>query len=278
MSSSEATRSEARELAAVVLRRLAPRLPEVAAAADAPGPSEARVPSGPSTSPGGDDPSHRLYRLVADRLRALGEQEALAELIREPHNDSLVRRLLATAVADDAAYAAELAAAVAAMPAEKAAVAAMPAEKAAVAAMPAEKAAVAAMPAEKAAVAAAEPAGDDVAPPGAGQPSAPGGAVRPDRRRALWLSLGTATVVAVLAFLVGRAVVDDLRDAGGLTSHSTCAEYRRATPEERVAAVRRIGLAKGVSDAHNPLVMAALDQLCETQPTARLGDLVERFR
>lgn len=259
MSSSEATRSEARELAAVVLRRLAPRLPEVAAAADAPGPSEARVPSGPSTSPGGDDPSHRLYRLVADRLRALGEQEALAELIREPHNDSLVRRLLATAVADDAAYAAELAAAVAAMPAEEAAVAAVP-------------------PAREAAVAAAEPAGDDVAPPGAGQPSAPGGAVRPDRRRALWLSLGTATVVAVLAFLVGRAVVDDLRDAGGLTSHSTCAEYRRATPEERVAAVRRIGLAKGVSDAHNPLVMAALDQLCETQPTARLGDLVERFR
>lgn len=223
--------SEARSLATVVLDRLAPRLPEVAADSDA------AAPPGESERHG---PVHRLYRLVAGRLHALGEQEALADLVRDPRNNSLVKRLLATAAADDPAYAAELDAAVAALPVER-------------------------KPAETTSTPATESTAEEPAS-------------RPHRRRALWLSLGAAAVVTVLALVVGRSVVADLRDAGGLTSDSTCAEYRQAPPEERVAAIRQIGLAKGVSDAHNPLVMTALDQLCDTQPTARLGDLVARFR
>ncbi|MEE6257368.1 hypothetical protein [Plantactinospora sonchi] len=238
------TPSEARELAAVVLERLAPRLPELAAS----GGTRRR-----------DTPIHQLYALVAERLRAMDEQDALTELARDPRNDSLVRRLLASAAADDAAYATALAAAVAALPAGAA-------------------------PAPRSAGRSASDG--ETSAPGAAEGSAPdrdgNGPDRPARERrprrlGVWIALAALGVLAAVGFLVVRSVVDNLTNAGGLNARSTCTEYRQAPPEERVAAIRQIGLAKGVSGVDSPLVMTAIDQLCETQPEAAIGDLIGRL-
>jgi hypothetical protein len=210
------TPSESRELAAVVLDRLAPRLPEAAASDDA--------------APG--TPIRRLYELVASRLRTLGEQDALAELVRNPRNDSLVRRLLATEATEDPTYAEELAAALEALPA----------------------------------------AGTLVTAPAADRADG-----RRPRRYGPWVGVVAVVVLLLLGAFVARTVVNGLDGAGGLTADSGCEEYRQAPPEERVAAIRQIGLAKGISGVDSPLVMTAVDQLCETQPSAKLGDLVARF-
>ncbi|GAA3748874.1 hypothetical protein GCM10022225_36400 [Plantactinospora mayteni] len=229
------TPSEARELAAVLLDRLAPHLPEVATAGDS-------------------DPARRLYGLVAERLRALGEQDALADLVREPRNNSLVKRLLSTAAIEDPGYAAELAAAVEALPA--AAGKPVPANR--------TTPAGATRPESREPVEAAE------AVPGSG------GDRRP-RRYGPWIAVGAVVLLLVVGGLVVRAVLDGLTDAGGLTADSTCEEYQQAPPEERVAAIRQIGLAKGISGVDSPLVMTAVDQLCDASPSARIGDLVARF-
>ncbi|MBF9132387.1 hypothetical protein I0C86_26060 [Plantactinospora sp. S1510] len=215
------TPSESRELAAAVLDRLAPRLPEAAA----------------SDAEASGTPIRRLHRLVADRLNALGEQDALAELVRNPRNDSLVRRLLATAATDDPTYAEELAAALEALPV----------------------------------------AGTPVTAPSAAEevpPTADG--ARP-RRYGPWVAVVTVVILLLLGVFVARTVVHGLDGAGGLTADSGCEEYRQAPPEERVAAIRQIGLAKGISGVDSPLVMTAVDQLCKTQPSAKLGDLIARF-
>lgn len=226
------TPSEARELAAAALDRLTPQLPEVA------------------TASGGrelDTPIHRLYVLVAERLRTLGEQEALAELIRYPRNNSLVRRLLADSATDDPGYAEQLAAAVDATP----------------------------PPAEVT----PSPAARSSAVDGEASPRATAVPVetRRPRRYGPWVGVGAVVVLILVGVLVARAVDSVLTDAGGLTADSNCAEYRQAPPEERVAAIRQIGLAKGIPGVDSPLVMSAVDQLCETQPSARLGDLIARF-
>ncbi|MEQ4301439.1 hypothetical protein ABNF97_08620 [Plantactinospora sp. B6F1] len=226
------TPSEARNLAAVVLDRLAPHLPGIASTGD----------------PG---PVRRLYDLVAGRLRTLDELDALADLLREPRNNSLVKRLLSTAATEDQGYAAELIAAIEALPSAPAAP------------VPADRTASAAAAREPAGVAA-----DAV--PGSG------GARRP-RRYGPWIALGAVVVLLVVGGLVVRAVLDGLGDAGGLTADSTCEEYQQAPPEERVAAIRQIGLAKGISGVDSPLVMTAVDQLCDATPSARIGDLVARF-
>ncbi|MGX7675972.1 hypothetical protein [Plantactinospora sp. DSM 117369] len=233
------TPSEASTLAAAVLDRLAPHLPEVAAAGD----------------PGPAGPGRRLYDLVAERLRTLDEVEALADLVREPRNNSLVKRLLSTAAAEDPGYAAELAAAVEALPAE----AGTP--------VPANR---------TAAGAATRP--ETGAPVGAAADAVPGSAGgRRPRRYGPWIALGAVVLLLVVGGLVVRAVLDGLTDAGGLTADSTCREYQQAPPEERVAAIRQIGLAKGISGVDSPLVMTAVDQLCDASPSARIGDLVARF-
>jgi hypothetical protein len=239
---SAAGRPDHDRLAAAVLARLAPHLPALAAG----------EPAEPATA--------GLYHLVATRLRALGEEQTLAELAREPRNNSLARRLLATAATRDPGYAAKLTAALAALPA------------------------------------AGPP--DVVSPPDptspektarTGGPTASAGSVSGARatsavvagrrpgRRGILIGVGIAVVVVLVGCLVGRAMLSDLNDAGGLTSDSTCTQYRRAPAEDRVAAIRQIGLAKGVSGADHPLVMSAVDQLCDTQPDARLGDVLARF-
>ncbi|GIG91855.1 hypothetical protein Pen02_67910 [Plantactinospora endophytica] len=223
----------------MVLDRLAPHLPEVASAAD----------------PGGAPPARRLYDLVAERLRTLDEQEALAELVREPRNNSLVKRLLGSAAAEDPGYAAKLAAAVAALPAQ-------------VGKSPAGQ------PTPRGRTAPSEGRG----PAGAVADDVPGSADgRRPRRYGPWIAVVAVVLLLVVGGLVVRAVQDGLSGAGGLTSDSTCTEYQQAPPEERVAAIRQIGLAKGISGADSPLVMTAVDQLCDAQPSARIGDLVARF-
>lgn len=242
---------EANELAAVVLERLTPYLPRVAA------PGDRR-----------STPGQRLYTLVADRLTALGETEALTELVRDPRNNSLVKRLLATAATDDAGYAAALTAAVAALPSvvdpDGAAGSAPPAARSA---KSATRSAKSAAPSTEPPVGAAEPPTEP--PVGAGNGRRPG--------RLAWIGLAAIVVLALAGFLIVRSTLNGLGEAGGLTAQSSCAEYRQAPPEERVAAIRQIGLAKGVSGADGPLVMAALDQLCDAQPAAKLGDLLARM-
>ncbi|MEO3820506.1 hypothetical protein [Plantactinospora sp. B24E8] len=237
------TPPEARELAALVLDHLAPRLPELAA---------------PRGTPGRNTPVRQLYALVAKRFHALDEQETLVELARDPRNNSLARRLLAQAVIDDQEYAAALAAAVAAL---AAAVAALPAEE-----RPAARTAehAVAQPAEQ--------------PAAAGQGSEGSAEERRPRRWGGWIALAALVVLGVAGFLVVRSVVDNLSGAGGLTAQSSCTEYRQAPPEERVAAIREIGLAKGVSGADSPLVMTAIDQLCDSRPEATIGELIGRLK
>ena len=163
-----------------------------------------------------------------------------------------MRRLLTTAATEDPAYAAELAAAVAALPDSQFTAAAS------------QSTAAASRRRERARDVPAGSAGDREA-------------FRRLTRRGLAIGVGAVAVTALLGCLVGRAILDDLNDAGGLTSDSSCAEFRQAPAEDRVAAIRQIGLAKGISGVDSPLVMSAVDQLCDAQPSAKLGDMVARF-
>ncbi|WP_329103743.1 hypothetical protein OG792_27685 [Micromonospora sp. NBC_01699] len=189
----------------------------------------------------GDPAVRSLYETVAARLRALGEAEALAEFVRQPRNNSLVRRLLATAVRDDPAYAAELAAAVAAVP----------------------------------------PVGSQTAA-SAGPP-----ADAPDRsrstgtrrlfRRTLLVTLAVSAVAVLVVCLVARNILADLDDSGGLTTQSSCAEFRQAPREDRSRALRAIALARGVPELDTPLALTVVTQACASAPDRRLGDVVAGF-
>jgi hypothetical protein len=175
---------------------------------------------------------------VAARLSALGETEALAEFVRQPRNNSLVRRLLATAVHDDPAYAAELAAAVAAVPPDG--------------------------PRTTAA---------DPTPPGSPD-LRPSGRGRRLSRRTLLVALAVLTVAVLVVCLVARNILADLDDSGGLTTQSTCAEFRQAPKEDRARALQAIALARGVPELDTPLALDAVTRSCAATPERRLADVV----
>ncbi|MDG4789492.1 hypothetical protein O7626_26810 [Micromonospora sp. WMMD1102] len=223
-------------------------------------------------------PAGRLYRLVAERLDALDESEALTELVREPRNNSLGKRLLGTAATEDPAWAAELADAVEALPAERST------ERSAQRSAGRSTPRSAGRSTQRSAERSATPGAGRAAPAGPGEPvgaaagAVPGsGGARRPRRYGPWIALGAVVLLLVVGGLVVRAALGGLSDAGGLTADSSCTEYQQAPPEERVAAIRQIGLAKGISGVDSPLVMTAVDQLCDTQPSAKIGDLVARF-
>lgn len=209
-------------LAGTAIERLMPYLPAVSTA-------------GPQ--PTGDPAAKSLYHAIAGRLRELGEADALADFVRQPQNNSLVRRLLATALADDPAYAAELADVVAAVPSGG----------------PTE------LP---------RPVAPTVATPATS---------RRLSRRILLTGLAVLTVVVVLVCLVARNILGDLDNSGGLTTQSSCADFRQAPKEDRMRALAAIALARGVPELDSPLALTAVTQACDAQPTTQLGDVVARF-
>jgi hypothetical protein len=217
------TTPETTDLAGTAIDRLTPYLPEL---------------STHDPQPSGDSAVRPLYDAVAGRLRALGETEALAEFVQQPRNNSLVRRLLATAVEDDPEYAAELAAAIAATPAT---------------------------PAGPAATRDGSPTGVLAAT-----------ARRPSTRVLLIGSAALILAVAVI-FLVARNILADLNNSGGLTSASSCAEFLHAPREDRLRAIEAIALAKDVPELGSPVLLPAITEVCDTQPNSQLGDVVAKF-
>ncbi|MEV4626308.1 hypothetical protein AB0J90_08460 [Micromonospora sp. NPDC049523] len=213
-------------LAGTAIERLTPYLPAIGTTA---------------AGRGGDTAARSLYELVAARLRALGEAEALAEFVRQPRNNSLVRRLLTTAAQDDPTYAAELADAVVAVP-----------------------------PQGPATVTA-----DDTRTNSPDRPL-PGGGRRLSRRTLL-VALAVLTVAVAVVCLVARNILGDLDDSGGLTSQSSCADFREAPREDRTRALRAIALARGLPELDTPLALTAVTQACAAEPDSRLGDVVARF-
>ncbi|RKR87986.1 hypothetical protein BDK92_2289 [Micromonospora pisi] len=219
-------------LAGAAIERLTPYLPAVGT-------------TGPDT-PGVDSAARSLHRTVAARLHALGETEALAEFVRQPRNNSLVRRLLATAIREDPAYAAELAAAVAAVPPPSAA--------------------------------SQTPAGPATATAAATPTPAPPGTGRRFSRRALLIGLTVVVVAVAVVCLIARNILGDLDDSGGLTSQSSCADFRQAPREDRMRALQAIALARGVPELDSPFGLTAVTEACATQPERRVGDVVASFR
>ncbi|MFI6763002.1 hypothetical protein ACIBF5_28115 [Micromonospora sp. NPDC050417] len=223
-------------LAGAAIERLTPHLPAVGT-------------TGPDT-PGVDSAARSLHRTVAARLHELGETEALAAFVRQPRNDSLVRRLLATAIREDPAYAAELTAAVAAVP-----------PTGAVTNSPAGTT-TAGTTTETAA-----------APPPA--PPRTGGRFS---RRALLVGLTVVVVVVAVVCLIARNILGDLDDSGGLTSQSSCADFRQAPKEDRMRALQAIALARGVPELDSPFGLTAVTEACAAQPERRVGDVIASFR
>ncbi|WP_326556026.1 hypothetical protein [Micromonospora sp. NBC_01796] len=213
-------------LAGTAIERLTPYLPAIGTTG--------------AVEPGGDTAARSLHDLLAARLRAMGEAEALAEFVRQPRNNSLVRRLLTTAVHDDPAYAAELAGAVAALP----------------------------------------PDGPETTPAATRNDSpdrpAPVGGRRLSRRTLL-VALAVLTVAVVVVCLVARNILGDLDDSGGLTTQSSCADFRQAPREDRSRALRAIALARGLPELDTPLALTAVTQACAAEPDSRLGDVVARL-
>ncbi|MFK3983690.1 hypothetical protein ACI2K4_25325 [Micromonospora sp. NPDC050397] len=231
-------------LAGTALERLTPYLPAV----------------GTTQEPGVDPAARPLYDLVAARLRAIGEAEAFADFVRQPRNDSLVRRLLATAVRDDPAYAAALTAAVAAVPAG---------------------ATTSQLPDGTAGSAVPLPLGGRVTGGSADSgTTAPVGSAPAPRlsRRTLLVGLGILVVVVAVVCLVARNILGNLDDSGGLTSQSTCAEFRQAPKEDRAAALRAIALARGLPELDTPLGLTAVTESCAAHPGRSLADTIATLR
>jgi hypothetical protein len=235
------TTPETTDLAGTAIERLTPYLP--GAATGAPWERERAA-------------AEPLYDAIANRLRALDEGTALDEFVQQPQNNSLVRRLLTTAVGEDPAFAEELATAVRATPAA-------PAPAAAV------RTAQASTPIG---VRSADAAGPDDPIDNAG------GRTRTRRPAGLLIGLVALAVVAALVCVAGRVILSDLRSGNGLTAESSCEEFLRAPKEEQSGAIEEIGLAKGVADLDSPMARPAIAEICTAQPAARLGDVVEKFR
>ena len=218
-------------LAGTAIERLTPYLPAIST-------------DGPRSTVG-DAAARSLYDTVARRLRELGEAEALAEFVAQPRNNSLVRRLLTTALRGDPAYATELATAVAAVP-----------------------------PGDTATVDGAAPV--DGGPPDAPDRIAPA-TTRRLSRRTLLIALAVLTVAVAVVCLVARNILGDLDNSGGLTTQSSCTEFRQAPRDDRIRALQAIALARDVPELDSTLALTVVTQACESQPESRLGDVVARF-
>ncbi|MGW4467116.1 hypothetical protein [Micromonospora sp. NPDC004704] len=214
-------------LAGTAIERLTPYLPAIGTTG--------------AVEPGGVTAARSLHDLLAARLRAMGEAEALAEFVRQPRNNSLVRRLLTTALHDDPAYAAELAGAVAAVPPDG--------------------------PGTTPVAATRTDSQDRPAPVGGRRLS----------RRTLLVALAVLTVAVVVVCLVARNILGDLDDSGGLTTQSSCADFRQAPREDRSRALRAIALARGLPELDTPPALTAVTQACAAEPDSRLGDVVARL-
>lgn len=242
-------------LAGTALERLTPYLPAV----------------GTTPAPGVDPAARSLHDLVAARLRTMGEAEAFTDFVRQPGNDSLVRRLLATAVRDDPAYAAALASAVAAVP-PSAAISPLPADTA----PPVPPAPP--MPSVPSVAPAGPVTGGTVHSDADSVPPAGSVAARRLSRRTLLVGLGVLVVVVTVICLIARNILGDLDDSGGLTSQSTCAEFRQAPKDDRARALQAIALARGLPELDTPLGLTAVTEACAAHPGHSLADTIATLR
>lgn len=85
-------------------------------------------------------------------------------------------------------------------------------------------------------------------------------------------------IVATVALLAGRAIYQRVTSGLGLSAGSTCAQFLRATPDDELAAIRKIGLDEGVAGIGSPLALPAISYSCSAEPNARLGDVIAKFK
>ncbi|MFG1715487.1 hypothetical protein [Micromonospora sp. NPDC049203] len=89
--------------------------------------------------------------------------------------------------------------------------------------------------------------------------------------------IGGGIVVACLLGLAMFLGVRQFTDSGEITEDSTCQEFLEAPAEEAQRGLGRIGAELGVNTGV-PLAPNAISYDCGREPTARLGDVVLRYR
>ncbi|MER7541534.1 hypothetical protein ABTW95_00840 [Spirillospora sp. NPDC127506] len=86
------------------------------------------------------------------------------------------------------------------------------------------------------------------------------------------LAAGAIAALFVFVFIVKAATSD------AITADSTCAEFLDADSETQQHAIIDIAREKGVSGAGSPLAPPAIRYSCSSEPDAKVGDVIARFR
>jgi hypothetical protein len=84
-------------------------------------------------------------------------------------------------------------------------------------------------------------------------------------------------IVAIAAIWGGKAVYDAVKSSG-LGAGSSCSEFLQADQQDELAAIRKIGVDEHVAGVGSPLALPAISYDCSGEPSARLGDVVAKFR
>jgi hypothetical protein len=88
-------------------------------------------------------------------------------------------------------------------------------------------------------------------------------------------------LVVIVAVVVGGVFAAN--KAGELlstqpTAASTCAQFLDADNGDQQRSLIKIAQEKGVSGAGSPLALPAVQYSCSSNPTAKVGDVIARFR
>ncbi|WP_433177555.1 hypothetical protein [Actinoallomurus sp. CA-150999] len=192
-----------------------------------------------------------LYDIVGKRLAADGATAAFVDFTKDPDNGRQVGRLLSNAIAADPNYRARLAAAV------------------------------------------ARAEGDDRSRTSVSQ-RVSGGTVgnmigrdnnvdnsvrRTNNTGGIFVTVVVLAVIALVAYVLylgGRAAYRAISQ--GLSAGSTCAQFLDADQDTEQRAIVKIAASENVGGAGSPLALPAIRYDCSSEPDAKLGAVIAKFR
>lgn len=200
-----------------------------------------------SVRTGGDAALADLYQLVRERLLRDGRQAAFTAYSTNPGNSSLVQDLLRHAAETDAVFAAALRDAVGR------------AQRAAPASSWSSTLSL------NNVTGAFTAAGRDITTTNEKKTTVNTGGL-------VLLAAGAIAALFVFVFIAKAATSD------AVTADSTCEEFLDADSETQQHAIIEIAREKDVSGAGSPLAPPAIRYSCSSQPDAKVGDVIARFR
>ncbi|MFE9959208.1 hypothetical protein [Micromonospora sp. NPDC005299] len=89
--------------------------------------------------------------------------------------------------------------------------------------------------------------------------------------------IGGGILLAGLLVIAFMYVIGQVSSGDKITQDSTCQEYLEAPSEEALRGLRQVGIELGVKTG-SPLAPPAISYACSEEPTARLGDVVLRYK